>query len=143
MTQNTRLSRGVPTYSLMAELALNRPVHGRLPRAREYPKRLAQAGECQWRLHAEFSLDHARMRADRGDIIGTAGQAAKAVIETAHALACARHRWVINEKKLIDGSGLEDLHARFTDIPTKLPQLLIWLDSLRIALKRAQYHPVA
>jgi Nucleotidyltransferase domain len=128
---------GVPTYCLMAELALNRPWHGRLAKAGHYPEKLAQVGERRWRLHAEFSLEHARMRADRGDIIGTAGQAAKAVIETAHALACARHRWVLNEKKLIDGSGLEGLHAWFSDIPARSPQLLIWLDGLRIALKRA------
>lgn len=52
---------GVPTYSLMAELAINRPLHGRIPRAK-----LARVGERRWRLHAEFSLDHARMRAARG-----------------------------------------------------------------------------
>ena len=129
---------GLPTYSLMAELALNRTVDGRLPIIDQYPVKLSQAGSRCWRLHAEFSLDHARMRAARGDIIGTVGQSAKAVIETAHALACASHRWVINEKKLMEHSGLQNLHARFIDIPTTPPELLTWLSELRALLNPIQ-----
>ena len=128
---------GVPTYSLMAELALNRIVHGSLPAAGKYPEKLTQTGLRRWLQHAEFSLAHAQMRAARGDISGTVGQSAKAVIETAHALACAGHLWVINEKKLVERSGLQDMHARFIDIPTKPPQILTWLDELRTALKGA------
>jgi hypothetical protein len=86
----------------MAELALNQTVHGRLPVIGEYPDQLSKTGVDRWLLHAEFSLVHAQMRAERGDVTGTAGQSAKAVIETAHALACARHLWVINEKKLVE-----------------------------------------
>lgn len=126
---------GVPTYTLMAELALNQAVHGRLPVIGAYPAKLSQTGERRWRLHAEFSLDHAQMRAERGDIIGTVGQSAKAAIETAHALACARRRWVINEKNLVEHSGLRHVHARFTDIPTTTPLLLTWLHELRMVLK--------
>jgi hypothetical protein len=128
---------GAPTYGLMAELALNRTVHGRLPAVGEYPHKLSQAGLRRWRLHAEFSLAHAQMRAERGDITGTVGQSAKAVIETAHSLACARRLWVINEKKLVEQAGLQDLHAWFTDIPATHGQLLTWLDGLRAALGRA------
>ena len=128
---------GAPTYILMAELALNRIVHGSLPTAGEYPEKLSQTGLPCWLQHAEFSLVHAQMRAERGDITGTVGQSAKAVIETAHALACAGHLWVINEKKLVGRSGLQDMHARFIDIPTKPPQILTWLDELRTALKGA------
>ena len=43
---------------------------------------------------------------------------------------------MINEKKLVERSGLQDMHARFIDIPTKPAQLLKWLDELRTALKR-------
>lgn len=132
---------GVPTYTLMAELALNQTVHGRLPVTGEYPAKLSQTGERRWRAHAEFSLDHAQMRAERGDIIGTAGQSAKAVIETTHALACARRRWVINEKNLVEHSGLRHLHAMFIDIPAKPPLLLTWLRELRAALKSVWASP--
>ena len=58
-------------------------------------------------------------------------------MEMGHALACAQHRWVINEKKLVEHTGLQHVHARFTDIPTAPSQLLTWLDGLRTALKRA------
>jgi len=129
---------GVPTYSLMAELAINRAVHGRLPRVAKYPERLSQTGQQRWRSHAQFSLAHAQMRAERGDITGTAGQAAKAVMETAHALACARRKWVINEKQLVEHAGLEDAHARFGDVPRSPPELLAWLEVLRAALQRVQ-----
>lgn len=93
---------GVPTYSLMVEVALNRTVHGRLPAVGEYPGALSQAGARRWPLDADFSMTHARMRAERGDTVGTVGQVAKAVIEMAHALACRRRVWVLNEKKLIE-----------------------------------------
>ena len=126
---------GVPTYSLMAELAVNRTVHGSLPAAGEYPGKLAQTGLRRWLHHAEFSLTHAQMRAERGDITGTVGQSAKAVIETAHALACAGHLWVINEKNLMEQSGLQDMHTRFIGTPATRPQLLTWLDELRTALE--------
>jgi hypothetical protein len=81
---------GVPTYCLLAELALNRTVQGALPAAGVYPEALAAAGGRRWPVHADMSLTHAQMRAERGDVIGALGQSAKAVIETAHALACRR-----------------------------------------------------
>jgi hypothetical protein len=127
---------GAPTYSLVAELALNRTVHGHLPPVAEYPEQLSQTGRRRWRLNAEFSLAHAQMRAERGDIIGTVGQSAKAAIETAHSVACGRRLWVINEKLLFEQTGLQDFHARFADVPTTPPQLLTWLDGLRTALKQ-------
>src|SRR5215468_6226343 len=84
---------GVPTYSLMAELALNRTVSGYSPAVGEYPHALSQAGARRWAQHSDFSLTHARMRAERGDIVGTVGQVAKALIEIAHAVACRRRIW--------------------------------------------------
>ena len=72
---------GVPTYSLTAELAVNRVISGYIPAAvREYPAALSGGGARRWTFHADFTLTHARMRAARGDVTGTVGQAAKAVI---------------------------------------------------------------
>lgn len=122
---------GVPTYSLTAELALNRPVAGTLPRIAEFPSALARTGAERWRRHAEFSLDHARMRARRGDVVGTVAQAAKAVLETAHAVVCERHEWVLNEKGLVERSGLRDVHAQFTHVPPSAASLVEWVDALR------------
>jgi hypothetical protein len=125
---------GAPTYSLSAELAVNRPVVGTLPAVDDYPEALAQAGDRRWRGHAEFSLAHARMRAEHGDVVGAAGQAAKAVIETAHALACRRHLWVLNEKQLVERVGLDGMHTRFSRVPVSPTGLADWVDGCREAL---------
>jgi len=45
---------------------------------------------------------------------------------------------VINEKKLVEQSGLQDVHRRFSDTPATPPELLTWLDELRAVLKQAR-----
>lgn len=122
---------GVLTYSLTAELALNRLVTGELPRVAGFPPALARSGAARWRQHAEFSLVHARMRAERGDVVGTVAQAAKAVVETAHAVVCGRGEWVLNEKNLVERAGLREVHAQFTHVPTSSPALVDWVTALR------------
>jgi hypothetical protein len=128
---------GAPTYMLAAELAVNRAVMGALPEAPVYPARLAESGERRWRTHAEFSLAHARMRAERGDVTGAAGQAAKAVLEVAHARACRARQWVLNEKMLVERAGLAALHDRFTRIPAAPVPLIEWVSGLGAALTAA------
>lgn len=122
---------GVPTYSLTAELAINRVVAGTLPRIAEFPPALARTGAERWRRHAEFSLAHARMRAERGDVVGTVAQGAKAVVEAAHAVVCGRREWVLNEKGLVERAGLRELHAQFTHVPPAAAGLVEWVDALR------------
>ncbi len=78
------------------------------------------------------------MRAERGDVVGAVGQAAKAVVETAHALACRRRLWVLNEKTLVERAGLRDLHAAFVSVPASSPALVAWVDGLRAAIDRAR-----
>lgn len=128
---------GAPTYLLTAELAVSRVLVGALPEAPAYPEPLAEAGGRRWRFHAEFSLTHARMRAGRGDVTGAAGQAARAVIEAAHARACRERRWVLNEKTLVERAGLGALHERFTRIPSAPARLTAWVDELAAALDSA------
>ena len=38
----------------------------------------------------------------------------------------------------MEHSGLQDLHARFIDIPTTRPELLTWLSELRALLNPIQ-----
>src|SRR5262245_39902120 len=80
---------GVPTYLLPAELASCRVLRGDLPAAPS-PPTLAAAGPPWWRFCRSFSLDYARMHARRGNLVGATGQAAKAVMEEAHAILCER-----------------------------------------------------
>jgi hypothetical protein len=125
---------GIPTYSLMAELALNRVVAGALPPVTAFPAVLAEAGRVRWRQHAELSLLHARMRAQRGDVIGTLGQAAKAVLEVAHARLCERREWVLNEKHMVERAGFGELQTRFGGVGTSAAALTAWVEALHESL---------
>jgi hypothetical protein len=64
----------------------------------------------------------------RGNLVGAAGQAAKAVMEEAHAQMCERGRWVCNEKRLIEAAGLEGVHALFGHVPAEPASLVRWVD---------------
>jgi hypothetical protein len=121
---------GVPTYSLLAERAVGGVLRGALAPAPAFPARLAATGSTRWRFDSRFSLDHARMRAQRGDIIGTVGQAAKAVVEHAHALLCERHVWVLNEKRIVERAGLGDLQRLFAEVPVEPSDLPGWVARL-------------
>lgn len=128
---------GAPTYSLLAELALGRRLAGELPEAGEFPWALAASASPRWRFHATFSLAHARMRAARGDTIGTLGQTAKAVIEAGHAILCTRRQWVLNEKRIVERAGLGGLHQTFARVPIQRAELLAWLAALAAELDHA------
>ena len=121
---------GVPTYMLTAELAVNRVLAGELPRATTFPAELAARAPQRWRYHRAFSLDYARMLARRNNVVGAMSQAAKAVLEEAHAVAAERRRWVLNEKRLIAAAGLERLHDRFGGVPSGARALEAWVDAI-------------
>ncbi len=124
---------GCPTYSLRAELALGRVLHGALPERASYPDALAVAAPSRWRFHCAFSLEHARMRAERGDVVGAMGQAAKAAIERAHAVLAEKRTWVLNEKRMLERAGLAGLHALFSEAPRR-EELVGWVSTVRAAL---------
>lgn len=131
---------GIPTYSLLAELALGRLLTGALPAAGDFPAALAETATRRWRFHVPFSLEQARMRAARGDVVGTVGQAAKAMIEAGHAILCARKEWVLNEKRILLRAGLGALNRAFSQVPTGAPALLSWLEAVRSELDAALGH---
>jgi len=120
---------GVPTYFLAAELASCRLLRGTLPEA-PFPPALASAAPPRWRFCRSFSLDYARMHARRGNVVGTTGHAAKAVMEEAHAILCERSQWVCNEKRLIETAGLASVFALFARIPIEQADLLHWIDGI-------------
>jgi hypothetical protein len=118
---------GVPTYSLSAELASCRLLRAHI-QAIPFPPKLVAAAPPRWRFCRSFSLDYARMHARRGNLAGAAGQAAKAVMEEAHAILCERGQWVCNEKRLIETADLVGLHALFAQVPTESASLVHWVD---------------
>jgi hypothetical protein len=90
--------------------------------------------EGRWRFGSGFSLDYARMHAERGDVLGVVGQVAKAVVEEAHARACAARRWVLNEKHILELAGLAEAHTWFGGVPTVAAELVRWVADVRTRL---------
>jgi hypothetical protein len=118
---------GLPTYLLAAELASCQVLWGSLPAAPFLAKLAAAAPPC-WRLFRSFSLDYARLHAQRGNFVGVAGMAARAVLEEAHAVVCESGRWVCNEKRLIEAAGLTSVQPLFAEIPSESAGLVLWVD---------------
>jgi hypothetical protein len=79
--------------------------------AAAFPPRLVEVAPARWRFCRDFSLRYAMKYASRGDVAGTVGHAARALVEEGHARACEQHRWVINEKRLTKDPALGDAAA--------------------------------
>jgi hypothetical protein len=120
---------GVPTYLLSAELASCRSLRGEVPAA-SFPEKLRAAAPAKWRFCRSFGLDYARRHARRGNVVGATAQAAKAVMEEAHAVMCERGRWACNEKQLIEAAGLSAVQASFGHVPVEPANLLRWVDGI-------------
>lgn len=100
---------GIPSYLVVAELALNRVLRGELPRP-DYPPALRAAAPGVWWGKASMGLAYARLNhAPRGRLAETAGAIAQAGCQTAHAVLAGRGEWVTNEKRLLDRAGLREL----------------------------------
>jgi hypothetical protein len=126
---------GVPTYSLLAERAVAVVLRGELPPLgeREVPSKLAREAERRWRFHVDFTFEYARMHARRGDAVGACGQVSKGIFEEAHARVCARRRWVLNEKGLVEAAGLSEVQRWFAAVPD---DLLRWVNEVRAGLEQ-------
>ncbi|MFQ6193751.1 nucleotidyltransferase domain-containing protein [Streptomyces sp. NPDC000405] len=102
---------GIPSYLVVAELALNRVLRGTLPRP-AYPEALREAAPPMWRGRAAMTLRYATgAYVPRGQVTEVAGAVATAALETAHAVLAARGEWVTNEKRLLQRAGLRDVDA--------------------------------
>jgi len=97
---------GIPTYTLMGELALNRVLVGDLG-APEYPDALSESANGRWLDDARASLGYASSAlASRGDTCTALGNASRAIVEASHARLAARKTWVLNEKGIADAAEL-------------------------------------
>jgi hypothetical protein len=119
---------GIPTYLLVAELAVRRVLHGALPAVDEYPGALRRSAPPRWVADAERTLRYARTAyAASGRVAETAGAIAAALACTAHGVLAARGEWITNEKLLIDRAGLRRGDAVLTGLrmaPESLNQAL-------------------
>jgi Nucleotidyltransferase domain len=97
---------GIPTYLVLAELAVSRVVRGRLPRP-DYPVALRETAPRVWWDRAYRTFDYARVNhAPCGRLAQCAGLVAQAASQAAHAVLAARGEWVTNEKTLLTRAGL-------------------------------------
>ncbi|MEV0717074.1 nucleotidyltransferase domain-containing protein [Asanoa sp. NPDC050611] len=100
---------GIPSYLVVAELAVNQVLRGSLPRP-DYPPALRAAAPGVWRRRAELTMGYARgSHAARGHLSEVAGLLATAALQTAHAALAARGEWVTNEKRLLERAGLRGI----------------------------------
>lgn len=117
---------GIPTYLIVAELAVNRVLRGDTPRPRTYPPALRASAPPHWSGVADATLAYARVgHAPRGALAQVAGAVAVAATCAAHAVMAARGEWVTNEKGLLQRAGLggiDELVTRLTATPDTLVQ---------------------
>ncbi|MGW6544639.1 nucleotidyltransferase domain-containing protein [Streptomyces massasporeus] len=109
---------GIPTYLLVAELAINKVLRGCLPRPDTYPRALRESAPAHWHGMAAATLAYARAgHAPRNAVTQVAGAIALAATQTAHAVLAARGEWVTNEKGLVRRAGLAEVDAAVGDLP--------------------------
>jgi predicted nucleotidyltransferase len=99
---------GIPTYLIVAELAVNRVLRGDdLPCPRGYPPELRVSASARWYGTARATLAYAKAQhAPAGRLTEVTGALATAAMQTGHAVLAARGEWVTNEKRLLERAGL-------------------------------------
>jgi hypothetical protein len=97
---------GIPSYLIVAELALNQVLRGELPRP-DYPEPLRETAPHDWRGRAEITLHYAKTAyVSGGKLTELAGAISVSAMMTAYAVLAARGEWVTNEKRLLERAGL-------------------------------------
>lgn len=103
---------GIPSYLVVAELAVNRVLRGEAPRPAVYPEKLRASAAKRWRGTAHGTLAYAKANhAPHGRLTEVAGAVATAAVQTGHAVLAARGEWVTNEKRLLERAGLRGTDA--------------------------------
>ncbi|MFJ5777191.1 nucleotidyltransferase domain-containing protein [Streptomyces sp. NPDC093094] len=109
---------GIPSYLIVAELAINQVLRGRLPRPAAYPDKLRTAAAERWHDTARATLAYARTgHAPAGRVTEVAGAVALAAAQAAHGVLAARGEWVTNEKRLLERAGLREVDAVVASLP--------------------------
>jgi predicted nucleotidyltransferase len=127
---------GLPSYIVVAEVALNRVLRGSLPRP-EYPDQLRVTASQRWSADARMTLGYARdAHAARGHVTETAGFIATAAMQAAHAVLAGRGEWVTNEKRLLDRAGLRPVDAVLSGLAADPGQLNRAVDAAEELLLR-------
>jgi predicted nucleotidyltransferase len=103
---------GIPSYLVVAELAINRVLRGELPRPDTYPEKLRRSAAERWHGTARATLGYARdNHAPKGRLTEVAGALAVAAVQAGHGVLAGRGEWVTNEKRLLERAGLRRVDA--------------------------------
>jgi predicted nucleotidyltransferase len=128
---------GIPTYSVVAELAVNQVLSGALPRP-GYPEALRRSASQRWWGDAQATLGYARTaHAERGHLADCAGAIATAACQAAHAVMAAQGQWVTNEKTLLERAGLRDIDRVLGGLAPHPEALTGAIDEAATLLKKA------
>lgn len=105
---------GIPTYILLAELALGQTLRGALPKPR-FPAELRPRAAHEWGWRADTLFEYAaRYYLPKGQIVQALGMAAEAATCAAHSILAFLGRWATNEKTILAQAGLGDVDALLT-----------------------------
>lgn len=119
---------GIPTYVVVAELALGRVLSGNVPHP-EFPEALKSSAARIWQDRASMTLAYARKAyAERGQAAMTLGAAARAMLEAGHARLAGKGIWITNEKSLLAQAGWERADALFAAVGAGKDDLVSLLD---------------
>ncbi|MFD6491453.1 nucleotidyltransferase domain-containing protein [Streptomyces sp. NPDC060188] len=137
---------GIPTYLIVAELAVNRVLRGDdIPRPHGYPPELRAHASARWFGSARANLSYALANhAPAGRVTEALGAMATAAVQTGHGVLAARGEWVTNEKRLLERAGLrgvDELAERAGRDPESLAAVLTAAERLFAAVERAAPHP--
>ncbi|MEU7144371.1 nucleotidyltransferase domain-containing protein [Nocardia sp. NPDC046473] len=124
---------GIPSYLVVAELAINHVLHGTLPRP-TFPELLRKTAPPIWQNRAAMTLQYAKSTyAQRGQTTEVAGALAIAAMQTAHAVLAARGAWTTNEKRMLQRAGLRGIDTIVIGLhsdPKSLTQAIIEAEAL-------------
>jgi len=115
---------GMPSYALVAELALCRVLIGELPRP-SFPRPLRRSAPPRWRWESDFAIQHAQAHALRSDVAACVEKLSFAILAEAHARLCERGEWICNEKYLAERDGLAGAEALLIDVPRAEPRAAV------------------
>lgn len=125
---------GIPSYLIVAELAINRVLRGDLPRPPAYPAKLRTAASARWYGTARATLAYAKSHhAPAGRLTEVSGAIATAAMQAGHAVLAARGEWVTNEKRLLERAELRTVDRIIASLSTESAP-----DQLSRALTAAQ-----
>ncbi|MEV1021592.1 nucleotidyltransferase domain-containing protein [Streptomyces sp. NPDC050264] len=126
---------GIPSYLVVAELAVNRVLRGKTPQVDAYPAALREAAPQAWWGRADLALHYARAgNVPLGGRTEVVGAVAVAAMQTGHAVLAARGEWVTNEKRLLARAGLRAVDELLADPSLGLGELV---DRARELMERA------